>query len=431
MRCHSERTVDLELAFSILTLTVSLVLLHRFPYALVALHASVPLFKNSIQPFLLFDLTLLLAVLSVSLLAILIVRHAGIPRVDVLLLLMLFFTIVLIGTPLSPNDDSFRIAIEFAMLTLIPLLPLLYLSKDEAYKRDFLITLVCVGLFNLGLGLISLGGSGMTGRLELNSGNTIAVSRAVFLIPMILVSVRHVLKGARGWWAIGASGLAILVSLSTGSRGPMLAAVIAISIAVVLDHTHWRRSMKSAINAAILSPGLAILAGLLWTSLPEQSTRRILSPLESLVFGRSSSLDTSSLARLDFVTVSLEMASQHPFLGAGVGSFATYSSDQIGRFGSSYPHNLFLQALAELGIVGLVVLIALVLYCFIRSVVTLPQSPLNLPFFTLACGMVINGLFSHSLYDFRLLWAALIGTASLAVAGWQRNGQQSSKDTLQ
>lgn len=96
-----------------------------------------------------------------------------------------------------------------------------------------------------------------------------------------------------------------------------------------------------------------------------QSGKRFenLTKVENLDFGN----DAAILVRLMSYELSIEIIKEHPMLGIGFGGFNGYNNIEWTRTGK-YPHNIILEILSELGIVGLVFFSAF-LFITIKSIV--------------------------------------------------------------
>ena len=135
-----------------------------------------------------------------------------------------------------------------------------------------------------------------------------------------------------------------LALLAAGSRGPVLGAAVGLVMlfAVLTRDRLVRKRMVSFVVAAAAG---ALLATQL---LPGQSIHRSL----SILSGSGSGL--SSNGRFHLWSEAWHMFTAHPLLGDGTGSFLA-----VDGF-NQYPHNLLLEAAAELGIVGLALVVAFV-----------------------------------------------------------------------
>ena len=134
---------------------------------------------------------------------------------------------------------------------------------------------------------------------------------------------------------------AILGIVGSSSRGAVLG-LGAVGIWLLLRTKHRLRSAL----------GIAVLAAVVWFIVPEQQKARF----------RSAGEDYTSQTRETYWRNGLDMARDHPVLGVGYGNWITYYTahyvdprtpwyDPAGRV--QLAHNIFIQAVAELGYVGL------------------------------------------------------------------------------
>ncbi|MFA7466643.1 MAG: O-antigen ligase family protein [Desulfotomaculaceae bacterium] len=173
-------------------------------------------------------------------------------------------------------------------------------------------------------------------------------------------------------------------------------------------------------------PVVALVLAMLWAGLVRPGRKSGWLPLLALVIFMVMLVLISTLhwmpidlfslddtGRLSFYQVALHAFIQNPAVGAGTGSFAALAPAS----GVAYPHNLFLELAAELGIIGLVLSLGLVFVPLGRLAFSRQQAgdaPLAgaLMMYCLANAMVsgdVNGNF--------LLWLAAGVTASLTMAG--------------
>ena len=99
------------------------------------------------------------------------------------------------------------------------------------------------------------------------------------------------------------------------------------------------------------------------------------------------------------------MWAQHPLFGSGIGSFPIIIG--LGDI-REYPHNVILEILAELGLVGLLIF-GLLLFFGLRILVKnfFTNTPLTLFIFLLFTISFIESLFSSDISDHRLLILSL------------------------
>ena len=129
--------------------------------------------------------------------------------------------------------------------------------------------------------------------------------------------------------------------LAAGSRGPVLGAIVGLLTLLLLlssDALARRRLFVVALSAV---SGIVLATQFV----PGQSIQRSFSFLSGNGGG------VSSNGRFQLWSEAWHVFNAHPLLGSGTGSFLGY--DGLNQ----YPHNLFLETAAELGFVGIVLLL--------------------------------------------------------------------------
>jgi O-antigen ligase len=242
-----------------------------------------------------------------------------------------------------------------------------------------------------------------TGRLA--GDNTIGTSRLLCIGALIL------LIGAlgRSRWRLPAAALAagfIAVAAAVGSRGPILS----FAFALVVTLTAWllRTPRKVAPVLAIVAASVAVVP---FVSLPATSSQRL----------SEAARDPVAAFREDdryyLVQQAFQLIDRDPIRGGGVGAFSTVNPT------AKWPHNLFLELWAELGLAALVVVAAAIVATLVglfRLAWRLPgQSREQELVYILLAVFVFNLLavqVSGNINDNRDFWG-MLAIASLVVAG--------------
>lgn len=162
------------------------------------------------------------------------------------------------------------------------------------------------------------------------------------LLPLLLVLLRTTLGILPRILLIAIGALSLAAVSLTGSR----IAIIAL-IAMGLYYT-FQSKRKLLTCAACLVIGI-----LIWENLPSEYKQRYLT-VESYAAGGE--LDGSNELRLEVWRAGWQIFSQYPIVGVGAGQFANaYGMIYLaGRSGTwMNPHNLLIQIICELGVVGL------------------------------------------------------------------------------
>ena len=110
---------------------------------------------------------------------------------------------------------------------------------------------------------------------------------------------------------------------------------------------------------------------------------------------------------------------EHPLAGVGTGGFGALAPGEL------YPHNLFLEAAVELGILGLLLTVGIVIVCGARLFRRIPGAGRldhghMVVVSALFAAAVVNSFFSGDITTNAALWLALgfgIGVASRSRCG--------------
>jgi len=277
-------------------------------------------------------------------------------------LVLLIFTAILIASSFAAvyPEEAFSRLKDYLLWVLIFFL----ITRAIDSEARFFFFYVLFLLFSLkmsqhatrswignGLHFRSWGATGAPGWFR-NSGE-MAIQMTIFL-PMsayFAVAMKPYLKGlTKKWkyWAVLAlPGTALFALLASSSRGGQIGGA-AVMLFMLL------RS-RARVRGLVLT---AVLSASLWLVLPEQQKTR---------FTEMGS-DKTSQSRLEYWENGIEIAHQHPWLGIGYNNWLTYyplhyrSSAAIS--GYQLPHNIFVQAGAELGYIGLGAFLLLIGWTF-------------------------------------------------------------------
>jgi probable O-glycosylation ligase (exosortase A-associated) len=225
------------------------------------------------------------------------------------------------------------------------------------------------------------------------------VSVIPLTVALVTIEKRRMLK------AIAAlTGIVVFFTVPlTLSRGGFLA-LIAIVVLVVAK----MKRKKFALLILVLMIGLSlfILPATVWE---RAGTVGI------------SSMEASARMRMQLLKGGLEMFSDHPFLGVGIGNFIAHSFQYSGLVPPQYAHNMFLHVAAETGILGFLLFVA-ILYSswrILRRVQSSTVGDRTSLYFQLAQGLEISLLgfcvaaFFLSQHFNKMLWIIIGLTASV------------------
>ena len=185
------------------------------------------------------------------------------------------------------------------------------------------------------------------GRFSLNEqASPIGLGRAAAEAILIGASILLASKSPfRRLLAFGALPLIAVSFIAAGSRGPVLGLLVGVVVLLGMTLRERRTRQRSVLLA------IAVIAGAMLVSqlVPNHDIQRSLSVLTGSGEGLSSN------GRAQLWSAAENAFRSHPLVGVGTGGFAAI------RPVDSYPHNLFLEVGAELGVLGLIPLIAMLI----------------------------------------------------------------------
>lgn len=171
--------------------------------------------------------------------------------------------------------------------------------------------------------------------------NNLFALTSVMALPMVFYFGQSLTRLRWRWLFAAASGLTCLAILGSGSRAGFLA------LAVVLWCMAWSSKYRfRAIAAVCLFVGIVYLA----------AGAEVRDRVASIVNFRE---DKSASSRFVTWTAARDMLASRPILGVGFGNFE--SARRAAGGSGKAAHNIFLEAAAELGLVGLSMWLLLIL----------------------------------------------------------------------
>jgi O-antigen ligase len=151
----------------------------------------------------------------------------------------------------------------------------------------------------------------------------------------------------------------IAVAASIGSRGPLVSLGLALAVTVAAVVVRTPRALLPLL--AMVAIGVAVLP---FISLPETSAAR----LRGITEDPLGTLQTDGRSRL--YEQAIDITKDNPVAGLGSGGFSLYSAVLL-RKELRYPHNIFLETAAEVGVAAAVVfavsMIAVLIALFRRA----------------------------------------------------------------
>ncbi len=190
----------------------------------------------------------------------------------------------------------------------------------------------------IGFGFSDWGATGAPGWFQ-NSGE-FGIEMTIFF-PLSLLFWR----GLRQYWSKAKSlvmfafPLTAAVSIiASSSRGALIGG--AAGMAVLLAHSKYK------VRAAVVAAATVVLV---FAVLPPEQKVRL----------QNMGDDKTSTRRTDLWKIGLNVARERPVFGAGYANWIEYNYAKTGKF-IQLPHNMFMEALAELGYTGLLSFLGLI-----------------------------------------------------------------------
>ena len=268
--------------------------------------------------------------------------------------LPVFASVALLGVMLlrlgvSPDQAYGSTKLQlYAADVLIVLVGAIFVGSRRGALRLFVITLLVTDATGSLLFVIKL----VTGSAHAAFNGRFSLAAAEYPIDMgrasadglllaIYLLISSVTRRGRLLAAVAFPVVAITLA-AAGSRGPVVSFVVGLVTLVMLTATTARGRRRLALVAGIF----VIAALVVPLAVPSSTLARAL----GVIIGSASGL--SSNGRSALWSLTLGVISHHIWIGIGTGGGATLVP------GLLYPHNILLEVTAELGLIGLVLLVA-------------------------------------------------------------------------
>lgn len=270
-----------------------------------------------------------------------------------------FTILVVLSVTYSWNDESLNKAILFVMANLVSFM---VASILDVRQRRLLYQVFYVVAFVVAAGIIVNFFSGsrgaIAGRYQAFDIDVIGSSRMVGL--GIIVAVYSPLKSRFRFPILFILGAAFVLA---GTRGPLVALLVAILFAPLLvgatsiSSFLSRRSLSLILAIVIAAFTVIAIAGTNPTILVTENW----GPLR--IINDTNLSDNNILERSNYLILSIRDFTERPLLGWGIGGFG---GSENGRNPTTlvFPHNLTMETMAELGIVGLALLVLFLVFAF-------------------------------------------------------------------
>ncbi|MBA3919533.1 MAG: hypothetical protein C0516_13215 [Gemmatimonas sp.] len=224
------------------------------------------------------------------------------------------------------------------------LLLILIIGGGIRDKKELVLLLIAFGLWNIkmtqhgvrswasiGFSFRPIGVGGAPGWFQ-NSGE-FGIQMCVFL-PIVVYFTYGVWPKLGKWsrrFLLCVIASAVISMIATSSRGALVGAA-AIAVWAIWRSPHRVRALTA----------VALLGTLVWLAVPSESKERF----------REMGDDRSSTTRLTYWKDGIEIANRHPILGIGYKNWYPYYTTFYNPNGQ-LPHNFMIEAVSEMGYVGL------------------------------------------------------------------------------
>ncbi len=261
--------------------------------------------------------------------------------------LMLFLAVLFTPIAASPSD-SVSLITDIFIKTVIIFVLIINLVNTRARLRSIIsLTVICgtwLAIFaikNYAAGNFELKGERIAGVVGGIFGNPNDLALALNLLIPLAVSLALLGAGRVRQFYIACALIMTVGVIATFSRAGFISLVA--MAAVML----WKFGQGKRTNAAIA--GL-IAAAIMFGALSESYQSRL-----SSIFDRSKDTTGSAQQRTELLKRGVDLAVRHPIIGLGIGNFHIYSINE------KVAHNAYLETAAELGGIGLLAYLILIL----------------------------------------------------------------------
>ncbi|MFC4989687.1 O-antigen ligase family protein [Saliphagus infecundisoli] len=351
-----------------------------------------------------YDLTATFAAL-VSLVAVILVLTGRVDfRIESLLLaslLAVFVTYALFSLRWTPgNGYATEKAFRLASVTTLSFLGCAFVvSKARIRLRRFLATTLALALVTAAAALYLLY---LHGPVRIEPFNTVYLTTGRMIGFGVVIVGTYLLFSSTSIWRsfVGVSlFVPLLVALSVlDGRGPFAAAIITVGLLVplalvVTPLRYWPIRLVPVIGA------IGSIGALLYYF---RDTLRLVEKFESIFAGNTAPSYTN---RVDYITAGIDVwLSGNTVVGHGLGSWPAVSGQR-----AHWPHNIVIELLVELGLVGTVLFFLLILvglYFTLEGYLTTLE-PEYVAVFAILCYTFLNALVTGNFNDNRFLFAAI------------------------
>lgn len=329
------------------------------------------------------------------------------------IILFFFFVFITLFSLLYTDSTGYYLdkSLRFIIITSWAFLGTFFVLNSRDSIRKFIFSLVIIASVSSFFIVRNFlyGASSDVGFIGLSDGNYLGSARLIGTGALGIL-VLYLYKNMNKTMRIIAFFTLLLTAVSlimTGARMPIISFVLTF---LILTLTTTIRLKKGTIY---LRKGTKKIALLLILTVPFLSLVKDAAFAQTLQYRINVLFDegmgASASGRLDRFDTALNMMKENFLLGGGFGSFGVHYQGLDGR---EYPHNLFLEVGAELGLIGLIIITALICLVLFRSLKSIKNGDyVSVWIFASLIYLLVNAMVSGDLNDNRMLFA-LMGIAA-------------------
>lgn len=306
------------------------------------------------------DITLLTFLLSFGIAIINILKENKISKPN--LLAIFLFSILVLDILLSlfytNSDQGYLKAFHYATIGGWSFTGPLFIIKHKESLKKFFYSFIILGLITVIAVFRTYGNAiGYFSQQLIFGSDYLAVGRLLgycvaIITPILLFSAKRKMNKLILFSIMISFVLAMVM---TGGRGPFLSMVAAI---VILFVSQIRISYKHGIiryNRYALMGFIIFIVGTIYFIFSDHPLFTNIKTRLSYFFTDQGG--TSVSERIQRYHVAFDMFKESPIIGKGIDSFSVYFS-----IPGDYPHNIFLEFMSELGLIGLCLFVLLLLF---------------------------------------------------------------------
>lgn len=285
--------------------------------------------------------------------------------------------------------------------------PALVISVDSARLKRLGILYIMLSLMVSIEAIVHYIQAGKSGFITVFGSNYLGLGRVAGIA--FILSVAYFVFWSRNIYkkifSLAGVILFLWVLLIGGGRGPLLAAGISVVIPLVFSVGISLKRQAIIIKRKAI-PMLIIVLVFIMLIVYIVESGQITQTINRLLVLTEDDRGASAGARLQYFADAFEYWKEAPILGYGIGSWPIINSGIDKR---SYPHNIILEILVELGFIGVVLFLTLIFYAFsfLSPLKSLGDQPIKTLLMMLIVYMLINSMVSGDISDNRLLFTII------------------------